>query len=239
MNITRRKPVDAERCQHCFTRHACIAAKYPADRLSELPDWFDEGVTLAPADHLYRAGDTADTQYHIRSGMFKTFVLNAQGDEFITGFHLPGEVIGVVQDAGRHSDSAVALDAGSACEFNKQQLLHQANPDLSSALLTQLGESARGSMQHQISLSQSSAQARFAAFCVNYAEKLVRLNRCTQFLPTPMSRTDLANYLGLTLESLSRVISKLNSSGVIRASQHQIEARQPGTLRTLARHSTL
>jgi CRP/FNR family transcriptional regulator len=227
------------RCQQCPTHDACIAAKLEPNRLEELPNWLTEGATLNAGQHLYRAGDSADQQYHVRSGMFKTVVLNAQGDEFISGFHLPGDVLGVVHDRGCHVDSAVALDSGTACELNTNQLANNPDQGISSALIAHLSERTLGNLEHQISLSQSSAQARFAAFCVNYSDKLVRLRRCAHFLPTPMSRTDLANYLGMTLESLSRVISKLNASGVIRAARDNIELTQPDTLKTFSVHTTL
>lgn len=230
---------EVSKCRQCLTRGVCIASKLEPDGLNDLPYWLTEGRILNGGDHLYRAGDLAEQQYHVRSGMFKTVVLNAQGDEFITGFHLPGDVLGVVHDRGCHVDSAVALDSGTTCELNTLKLENNPNQAFSSALIIHLSEHARGNLEHQISLSQSSAQARFAAFCINYADKLKRRDLCSNFLPTPMSRTDLANYLGMTLESLSRVISKLNTSGVIRATRDHIELIQVDTIKTLALHTTL
>lgn len=227
------------RCRQCPTRDVCFASRLEADRRDVLPNWFAAGGVVSAGDYLYRAGDPAQQQYHVRSGMFKTVVINPQGDEFVTGFHLPGDVLGVVHDRGCYVDSAVALDAGGACELTTKQLVSNPAPDISSALMDHLSEQSRSSLAHQISLSQSSAQARFSAFCMTYSDKLRRQNRCSNFLATPMSRTDLANYLGMTLESLSRVISKLNTAGVIQATRDHIELAQPATLKTLALHTTL
>ena len=82
-------------------------------------------------------------------------------------------------------------------------------------------------------------QARFAAFCVLYAKNLTRLGRQEAFLPMPMSRTDLANYLGMTLESLSRVVNQLHRAEVIKAALDRIEIVDAETLHGLAGRALL
>ncbi|MEM9622830.1 MAG: cyclic nucleotide-binding domain-containing protein [Pseudomonadota bacterium] len=227
-----------EPCSQCPTRHVCIAAKLPAGRLTEIPAWFRVSGVFAPGDVLFRAGDPAVSQFHVRSGMFKTFVINAQGDEFVTGFHVAGDIIGCVAKAGRYVESAVALETATLCELNLTALQNDAGGGafaVLQALVGQIAEQAQRRLAHQLALSQTSAQLRFAAFCVSYAERLVALNRCATYLPTPMSRTDLANYLGMTLESLSRLVSKLNCAGVIAAARDHIEVCQPRQLAAMAR----
>jgi len=226
-------------CSQCQTRNACIAAKVPEDRLDILPRFLRSNDRIEAGTYLCRAGDLADRQYHVRSGMFKSSVLNAQGDEFITAFHLPGDIIGGIHQDGAYVESAIALETSSVCELKLDVLGQAAEPLLVSAVILHMCEKARDALDHRIALSQSSAQARFAAFCIHYAQKLTRLGRCAVFLPTPMSRTDLANCLGMTLESLSRVISKLNAAGVIQASRDHIDITEPDTLRAFALHTTL
>ena len=107
---------------------------------------------------------------------------------------------------------------------------------MAAALVRQLAANASIDTRHQINLKQSAVQARFAGFCVMLGARLQRLGRSPHYLPTPMSRTDIASYLGMTLESLSRVISKLHAARVIRASRDHIEVLQPETLETLGLH---
>lgn len=231
----------ADPCRQCPTRQVCIAAKLPTAQLAHLPAWLQVSGVYAPGQVLYRAGEAADRQFHVRSGMFKSFVINAQGDEFVTGFHMAGDIIGSVTRAGSYVDSAVAIQTATLCELNVANLQNDSSNGaftVLQALVAQMTEQARLSMSHQLALCQTSAQVRFAAFCMNYAQRLAALNRCNTFLPTPMSRTDLANYLGMTLESLSRLISKLNSSGVIAAARDHIEVRQPVHLAKLARQAS-
>jgi CRP/FNR family transcriptional regulator len=227
---------EANRCELCPTRGACIAAHADAGQLRLLPRYLSCIDSFTSGDHLFHAGDVAASQFHIRSGMVKTYMINAEGDEFVTGFYLPGEIVGQVHVDGGHAGSAVALETVSVCELDDDALESCAQIGLTTALMKQLASNASIDMRHQINLKQTSAQSRFAGYCVLLATRLQHLGRCPTHLPTPMSRTDIASYLGMTLESLSRVISKLHAAQVIRASRDHIEVLQVETINTLGLH---
>ena len=228
--------IDNNRCRACPTRGVCLVADSDASQVERLPEYFHCIESVSVADHLYHAGDTAQAQYHVRSGMIKTYVINAEGDEYVTGFYLPGEIVGHVHMDGRHAESAVALETASVCELTSEAVGGLAQLGLAPALINHLAANASIEARHQINLKQTSAQARFAGFCVTMGERLRRLGRSPEHIPTPMSRTDLASYLGMTLESLSRVISKLHTAGVIHASRDHIQVVQVDTLNTLGLH---
>ncbi len=229
--------IDNNRCRACPTRSVCLASESDAGQIGHLPEYFQCIESVSAADHLYHAGDPAQAQYHVRSGMIKTYVINAEGDEYVTGFYLPGEIVGHVHANGRHAESAVALETASVCELSTDSISGLAQLGLAPALFNHLAANASIEARHQINLKQTSAQARFAGFCVTMGERLQRLGRSPEHIPTPMSRTDLASYLGMTLESLSRVISKLHTAGVIHASRDHIEVLQVDTLNTLGLHA--
>jgi len=237
LHLSQRNRADADRCRVCPTRQVCLASESNAEQISHLPEFFHCVEAVAPGGHLYHAGDLAGAQYHVRSGMLKTYVINAEGDEYVTGFYLPGEVLGHVHVNGCHAESAVALDTASVCELSSDAVDGLAQMGLASALFNHLAANASIEARHQINLKQTSSQARFAGYCFNMGERLKRLGRSALHIPTPMSRTDLASYLGMTLESLSRVISKLHSAGVISASRDHIEVLQEETLYTLGLHA--
>lgn len=224
------------RCASCPTRVACIAAHLDGAKRELLPEYFHPAEPYQAGDYIYRAGDAADAQYHVRSGMFKTYAINPEGDEYVTGIYLPGDVLGQSQEHGQHADSAVALETASVCVLSEQSIGQCTEPEISLMLLRQIGEQALRGTLHQLNLKQTTAQARFAGFCLLFSRSLAALGRCGSHLPTPMSRTDIASYLGMTLESLSRVISKLNQMGVIRATRNHIEILQPETLQALGLH---
>lgn len=224
--------IDAGRCVECPTRNACVAAYLSPEEQAALPTYVSCSDAIAPGQHLYRVGDPFGCQFHIRSGMVKTYAISAEGDEWVTGFHLPGDVIGVAQAGGLHSESAIALETSSTCMLAEADIGNSAQ--LTRGLLRHLGEKSKLQQSHQLALRQSSAEVRAAAFCIQLGARLSHLGRNPLYLPTPMSRTDIASYLGMSLESLSRVLSKLNAAGVVCAKRDHIEVLQPETLHTIA-----
>jgi CRP/FNR family transcriptional regulator len=205
--------------------------------LRALPGLLLSSGPISKGKYLYRAGDPADGQVHLRSGMVKTYAISAEGDEYVTGFHLPGDVLGCAQKEGRHAESAIALELSTACLLSEAAMDQLGQMGGGGLLWQQLAQRDALGVQHQINLTQTTSQARFAGFCTAYAQRLQRLGRRPDYLPTPMSRTDIATYLGMTLASLSRVMSKLQKAGVVRAARDYIEVLQPETMRTLGIHA--
>jgi CRP/FNR family transcriptional regulator len=203
-----------------------------AQQQRELPNVMACTDPVPAGTHLYRAGDPVGSQFHIRSVMVKTYAIGAEGDEWVTGFHLPGDVIGIVHADGLHTESAVTLETCSTCLLPEASVPEDAN--VTRALLRHLGEKSRLQQMHQLSLRQSSAEVRAAAFCVHLSARLERLGRNSAYLPTPMSRTDIASFIGMSLESLSRVLSKLSAAGVVDAQRDHIEILQMDTLKAVA-----
>ena len=152
------------------------------------------------------------------------------------GSIFPGDILGHAQIDGHHAESAVALETSSVCELTDAGVAECARNGLASILVRMFGEHSVQGTRHQLNLKQTSAQARFAGFCLLFSDRLAALGRSAEHLPTPMSRTDIASYLGMTLESLSRVISRLTQAGVIKASRNHIEILQPQTLETFGMH---
>ena len=182
--------------------------------------------------------------------MFKTYFINAEGDECVTGFYLPGEVVPCASVDNKHLQSAVALDTSSTCRLDTRHITTSTSIPVMAALLTHESDAATEQLGYQLNVKNCSAQARFAGFCLLMVRRLQRaqsvrrghvlqgVQRAEQYIATPMSRTDIASYLGLTLESLSRVMSKMKKAGVIAADRNSIEVLQPRTLSTLALHLT-
>ncbi len=219
-------------CMQCPTRSYCIAARLPVTELHRLPSLFKGNPSISKGEHVFRSGDIASNQFHVRSGTFKTYVISRDGEETVTGFYLPGDVIGNIQEDGRYVESACALETGSLCLLPDTKIAEGVDTDINLALYKHLAAQSQVSMAHHLNLHENSAQTRFIRFCRTYQKRPAARDRDTLVLPTPMSRTDLASYLGLTLESLSRVISRLNKAGVIKASRQQIEIVESATFAT-------
>ena len=184
------------------------------------------------------AGEAMQHQYHVRSGMLKSSFINSQGDECVTGFYLPGEAVPVFATGGQQTHSVIALEETSVCAVHLSRHL---TPDAKQvpiwqALFQHTQATTSQALGHQLNIRHPSAAARFAGFCVDLMQRLAVLQREQHHLPTPMTRTDIASYLGLTLESLSRVMSRMKRKQIIEASRSHINILQPERLQSLAAH---
>ena len=224
------------RCELCPTQKACLAQQATPSQQQCLADNLRVVSPLHAGVYLYRAGTQVQGQYHIRSGMVKTFVTTTAGEECVTGFYMAGETLSSGRCSGVHSESAVALETASLCRLDTEAVEHLGRQGLSVAMLENQAEQARYEVMHQVNLRQTSAEKRVAGFCMQYGLRRARLGLDETVLPTPMSRTDLASYLGMKLESLSRVISRLQSRGLIAARRDQITVLQAVELAELAGH---
>ncbi|MEZ5560423.1 MAG: helix-turn-helix domain-containing protein [Pseudomonadales bacterium] len=231
------KAVHQAPCNECPTRQLCLAQGLDAEGLTELSSCVDASAPLGRGDYLYRAGDGAVSSYVVRSGVFKTIIVTPTGEEYVTGFHYPGELIGISALAtGCHTDTAVALDTSTACRVHLEELPTLWGHGSGLSLLRLIGEIEQAAQRDHINLSQGKADARVAGFLMSLSRRMHRLGRDPDVLYTPMSRTDLASHLGMTLESLSRVLSRFAKAGFIRASRREIDLVELETLETLAGH---
>ena len=133
-----------QRCEECPTRGACVASYLDPHERATLPSHLVCSDPISEGTHLFRAGDPVELQFHIRSGFIKTYSISAEGDEWVTGFYLPGDVLGFVQQDGLHTESAVTLETSSACLLNEEDL--GKNAQLTRGLMRHLGEKSRAQL---------------------------------------------------------------------------------------------
>lgn len=197
-------------------------------------------ATSAPmdrGDYLYRAGDTARAWFVVRSGVYKTINDTADGEEYVTGFYYPGEILGLEgAAAGRYEESAVALGSATACAVVLDNLPRIWALGAHRSILRLIAEHERNEKSLRINMSQSRADVRIAGYLKLLMERTARLGFDPTCLAMPMSRTDLANHLGLTLECVSRVLSKWRRAGVIDTDRSTLRVLRPDELRTTAYH---
>ena len=224
-------------CEWCPTRRVCLAADLATSEIVSLRGVLTSSPPIAEHNHVYRAGDTADRHYHIRSGMFKTYAMNAAGDEYVTGFYFPGDLIGRACTEGLYADSAMTLETGTVCTLRAHDLGELCEIGLGPTFLTLLADREVQAVRHRLILAQPRAAVRLAGWLVQVSERISRLGWCANRIPIPMSRTDLASYLGMTLESLSRVFSRFNKAGLIRASRKHVDLLKPETIATVGYHA--
>lgn len=224
-------------CQVCPTHRVCLAAGLEHRALTALAECVLSGAPMSRGEYVYRAGEPAEHCFVVRSGAYKTIVESANGDVHVIGFHFPGELLGLEGLAdGVHRESAVALETSTACRFAVDDVPELWSMGSGRSLMRLVGRREQQNALHQLNLSRTAADARVAGFLVGLGRRMQRLGCSGTSLPMPMSRTDLANHLGMTLECLSRVIGRFGRSGLIAASRSRIVVEEPEQLAALAAH---
>jgi len=205
-----------------------------AGRMDEL---VQQRVRLARGESLFRFEDGLDAVYGIRFGTLKTYLELADGRQQITGFHLPGEIVGL--DAlGRssHASTAIALEDSEVCVIPVRDLSSLANhlPSLQRQLMRLMSREIEQDQQMLLSLGTMRAEERLAVFLVSLSERLAARGYSSSAFVLRMSREEIGNFLGLTLETVSRLFSRFAKSGVLRIQQKQVEILDMPALRRLA-----
>lgn len=186
--------------------------------------------------HLFRVGDLFQSLYVVRSGSIKTYLTSEDGEEQILGFHQPGDIVGFDAIArGRHPCSAAALETSSVCalSFPKLTKLCQESPQLYSRLVVMMSrETLR--LTDSLLLGRRSAEQRVATFLLVQAERQSERGYSPTALTLSMSRTDIGKYLGLTVETVSRLLTRFQDLGLLAKERNQIRINDLDALRQLA-----
>lgn len=229
----------AAACSSCCLKSVCL----PCDLGRAELDRFDEITAakrrVARGVSLYHAGDRFESLYAVRSGAFKTVGVSRQGDEKITGFHLPGELLGLEAiSGGRHGYTTFALEDSEVCiiPFAQLERMAMSMPALQHQLLRAL--SGDISRDHGLLLLMGSmtAEQRLAAFLLSFARRHQRLGFSSNRFVLRMTREEIGNYLGLTLETVSRLLSRFQREGLIVAQQRDVEIRNTDRLTEMVGH---
>jgi CRP/FNR family transcriptional regulator len=210
-----------------------------------VPDCPLEGLarpsrSLARAERLFSAGDELDSVYLVRDGALKTVTLARDGEEQVLAFHLPGEMVGLdAMATGRHRCDAVALGETEVCELSFPALQARAaqRPLLQAQLYRAIGQRANRDQEHVEMLIRRQASDRIALFLHGIAERTRPVGEAASHLTLPMSREDIARFLGLALETVSRGFTRLQDDGVIGVAGRHIDIRAPRELQRLARQA--
>ncbi|MFC5568636.1 fumarate/nitrate reduction transcriptional regulator Fnr [Lysobacter yangpyeongensis] len=227
-------------CAHCSLQQLCLPAGIGAQDLQKLDDIVRRRRPVERGERLFRPGDALNAVYVARDGAFKTVSISEEGEEQVVGFHLPGELIGLdALGAGVHRCEAVALTTANVCEVPFDQLSFVASqlPSLQQQLLRIIGQSVGRDQDHLGILVRRQAGERIALFLHGLAERYRNIGQSATRFKLPMSRDDIAHYLGLALETVSRGFGKLQEDGVIEVVGRQVEIRDPVELNRLAHNA--
>lgn len=208
----------ATRCLECGLQKLCFPPSFDEQALTRISQLVAQPNAIAKGESVYHLGDAMTALYAVRSGALKTSVLLASGDEQITGFYLPGEVVGLDNMGQSHcASTATALEKTTLCELPVAGIsrLSQQLPELQGHLFQIMSTELRADYQRLHLMAQASADVRVVSFLLGLVARQQQRHLATDELRLAMSRADLANHLGLALETVSRVLSQLVADGLI------------------------
>ncbi|SEI94574.1 CRP/FNR family transcriptional regulator, anaerobic regulatory protein [Frateuria terrea] len=192
---------------------------------------------LAPGQHAYRAGQSFHAIYLVHAGFLKTCELSEDGRERVTGFRMRGDLVGVESIGLAHySCDVVALDDSEIWELPYPPVMHAClyMPELQSRLTAALAEEIRNDRAWMLALGTLSAEQRVAAFLLDMARRHLRLGFSARHFLLRMGRADIASFLGLKHETVTRALTRLDRLQCIEVQRREIRLLDADGLQRMA-----
>jgi CRP/FNR family nitrogen fixation transcriptional regulator len=193
---------------------ATRAAKFPVTVGLRSPTAAGIQMILSKGEELFAEGDDAEYFYEVVSGAIRSYKLLSDGRRQIDAFHLPGDIFGL--EAGReHRFSAEAVGDGQVIAYRRSRLSAIIEEDavFRDRIMTATLRNLQRAQDHMLLLGRKTAQEKLATFLLDMAQ---RLSDDAEHFDLPMQRSDIADHLGLTIETVSRTLTQFTRSGLIR-----------------------
>ena len=227
----------AVNCGDCRLSTICLPFALETRDIEQLDRIIQRGRPLHKGRHLYHQGDEFTSVYAVRSGTLKAYHTTNDGREQITGFYFPGEIVGMDGiSQSRHASSACALETAAVCEipFSSLETLSARMPQLQRHFFQLMSREITDDQQLITLLSKSSADARVAALLFSISVRNARRQLSARQFRLSMTRVDIGNYLGLTVETVSRVFSRLQKAAVVQVNNREISILDEAALKQRA-----
>jgi CRP/FNR family transcriptional regulator, anaerobic regulatory protein len=227
-------------CSGCGLSRVCLPANLDRAETYRLDPIIRRGRPLRTGKTLFHAGQRFEAIYAIRSGSAKTLVLAPDGGTSVGGFHMPGDVLGLEGIAqNRYPFSAIALEPTRYCgiPYRALQELSVSHRGLREELPKILSRALVRSQDRTQLVTARRARARLAAFLADLARRRKRSRLTSMEFRLPMMRVDIASYLHLTIETVSRTLSELQAEAVVAVRGRDIRILDAGRLATAAQGS--
>jgi len=223
-------------CSKCALGELCLPRGLSPEETQRFEQIVHRSRPIQPGEHLFRAGDTFRSVASVRTGCFKSYVIDHEGQEQVLGFHLPGEVIGLdAIHSQRHTANVIALDTSAVCGLTFELVSNLARhmPDLQSEMFRIM---SRRISELETIAGDLSADERIALFLISLSERFSRRGYSDTEFILAMSRRDIASYLRLATETVSRVLARFQKSGLLRVDRKQVRIQSLEKLREVAGH---
>jgi len=213
--VRRGKSTGLGPCAACAARQLAFCNVVEGEDLNRLLDILSE--TKRDAGHaLFYEGDAATHVYNVTEGVVRVSKMLPDGRRQITGFLFPGDFLGLSHDDA-YAYTAEAITPVRLCRFGRERLIGLFNelPQLERRLLGMAVDELAAAQDQILLLGRKTARERVVSFFSHVSKQARRRGESGNPIHLPMSRVDIADYLGLTIETVSRTITKLVKDGVI------------------------
>ena len=231
------KKTNAVECNWCGLYGMCQVAGLNASAPGLIDKVVSRHEEVAVGQRIVTAGQSHAEIIAVRSGAFKTTVVLANGDEQAVDFFLPGELMGLdTLSEGRSTNAIVALEHSTICRFHLSRLylLKERMGDFQQQLIQALSRQTRRDQWVPLLMGAKNAEQRLALFLLGLSSRLIEHGLPSQSFRLPMSRRLIADYLGLAMETVSRVLKRFHSQGLIDVHARNIDLYNIDDLRVVA-----
>jgi CRP/FNR family transcriptional regulator, anaerobic regulatory protein len=227
-------------CTSCRLRELCMPLGLSSQQMSLIDQMVSTRVKIKRGQVLFRAGSNFKSLYVVRTGFFKTCVSTADGREQVSGFYMGGELMGLDGiGQSKYVCTAIALEDSDVCVLHMDELnaLSQTIPALQTHVQKIMSKEIVRDHDLLFVLGSMRAEGRIASFLINLLTRLHTRGQSGDALHLRMTREDIGSYLGLTLETVSRSLSKMVRDGLISLQIKEVRILDLPALHRLSRHA--
>ncbi|NOR26545.1 MAG: fumarate/nitrate reduction transcriptional regulator Fnr, partial [Desulforhopalus sp.] len=212
-------------CCNCSLSELCLPHGMSEEDMNALDQIVKHQQPYQPGQHVFRAGDKSRSLFAVRSGALKSYYTTGGGDEQVLGFVLPGELVGLDgMSDDVYASNSVVLETASICEFSYddlEELCHSLR-GLNHQLMRLASKEINADQRMLLLLGKRTAEEKLAAFLLSLSTRYKPRGLSATNFNLPMSRQDIGNYLGLALETVSRLFAHFQEEGLLKVNRREV-----------------
>jgi len=213
-------------CKNCGLAKLCLPLGLENNDIERLDAIVQRNRPLHRGNHIFQTGSRFGSIYVVKSGTIKSYTQCPNGTEQVVGFHLPGEVVGLDGiETGKHICSAKALETTAVCEvpFSRLEELTATVPGLQHQMFRLMSKEISKETGLMVLLGKSTAEERLAAFLLSLSVRFHSYGFSSTEFNLSMSRREIGSYLGLALETVSRLFTHFQEERILEVDRKHIK----------------